>query len=175
VERAATQAQQAAPLQLKDPSLFCGQAFVGGKWCDADDGQTANVTNPATGELLGTVPRMGAAETRRALEAPEVAQKAWRRKTAKERSAVLQKIAALMHANKDDLALIMTSEQGKPARRGGGRSRLRRVVHRMVRRRGAARLRRHDSGAAGRIAGSSPSRSRSVSARRSRRGISPPR
>src|SRR5947207_2952863 len=118
IERAVAQAQQT--LQLKDLSLFCRQAFVAGKWCDADDRQTANVTNPATGEVLGTVPRMGAAETRRAIEAAEVAQKAWRRKTAKERSAVLSKIAALMHANKDDLALIMTSEQGKPLAESSG-------------------------------------------------------
>src|SRR5258706_3076627 len=95
-------------LRLNDPTLFCRQAYVAGAWSDADDRQTIDVTNPATGQKLGTVPRMGAAETRRAIAAAEVAQKAWRRKTAKERSTILQKIAAAMHPNKDDLALTMT-------------------------------------------------------------------
>ena len=118
--RAAPAIERTAALQLKDPSLLCRQAYVAGEWCDADDGQTASVANPATGVVLGTVPRMGAKETRRAIEAAEVAQKAWRKKTAKERSAVLAKIAVLMHANKDDLALIMTSEQGKPLAESSG-------------------------------------------------------
>jgi len=109
-----------AALELKDPTLFRQQAFVAGEWRDADGGASTAVRNPATGDTLGTVPKMGAAETRRAIVAAESAQKAWRKKTAKERATVLQKIAALMHANKDDLALIMTSEQGKPLAESAG-------------------------------------------------------
>jgi succinate-semialdehyde dehydrogenase/glutarate-semialdehyde dehydrogenase len=112
--------RRAAPFSLKDPSLFCQQAFVGGEWRDADGGSAIEVHNPATGEVIGTVPRMGAAETRRAIAAAETAQRAWKKRTAKDRAAVLQKIAAAMHANKDDLALIMTSEQGKPLAESSG-------------------------------------------------------
>jgi succinate-semialdehyde dehydrogenase/glutarate-semialdehyde dehydrogenase len=101
-------------LQLKDPSLLRQQAYVNGQWCDADDGSTVDVINKATGEKIGTVPKMGAAETRRAIAAAADAWKAWRARTAKERSAVLRKWNDLMLANADDLALIMTSEQGKP-------------------------------------------------------------
>jgi succinate-semialdehyde dehydrogenase / glutarate-semialdehyde dehydrogenase len=101
-------------LQLKDPTLLRQQAYLNGQWCDADDGATLNVTNPATGELLGTIPKMGAAETARAIAAASAAFPAWRAKTCKERSAVLRKWNDLMLANADDLALIMTAEQGKP-------------------------------------------------------------
>jgi succinate-semialdehyde dehydrogenase / glutarate-semialdehyde dehydrogenase len=101
-------------LQLKDPSLLRQQAYLNGQWCDADDGATLNVTNPATGELLGTIPKMGAAETARAIAGASAAFPAWRAKTCKERSAVLRKWNDLMLANADDLALIMTAEQGKP-------------------------------------------------------------
>ena len=101
-------------LQLKDPSLLRQQAYLNGEWCDADDGSTIDVTNPATGEVLGTVPRMGAEETKRAIAAADRAWSGWRKKTAKERSAVLRKWNDLMLANADDLALIMTAEQGKP-------------------------------------------------------------
>lgn len=101
-------------LQLKDSSLLRQQAYLDGKWCDADDGSTITVTNPATGEVLGTVPKMGAAETKRAIEAANAAWPAWRKKTAKERSAILRKWNDLMLANVDDLGLLMTAEQGKP-------------------------------------------------------------
>ncbi len=101
-------------LPLKDPSLLRQQAYIAGLWCDADDGKTVGVTNPATGEAIGTIPYMGAAETRRAIDAASAAWPAWRKKTAKERSAVLRKWNDLMLANADDLALIMTVEQGKP-------------------------------------------------------------
>ncbi|MDP3842782.1 MAG: NADP-dependent succinate-semialdehyde dehydrogenase [Oxalobacteraceae bacterium] len=101
-------------LQLKDPSLLRQQAYLDGKWCDADDGSTIPVTNPATGEVLGTVPKMGAAETKRAIDAANAAWPAWRKKTAKERSAILRKWNDLMLANVDDLGLLMTAEQGKP-------------------------------------------------------------
>ncbi|KAF3996979.1 NADP-dependent succinate-semialdehyde dehydrogenase [Glaciimonas immobilis] len=101
-------------MQLKDPSLFRQQAYINGIWSDADTGETLPVTNPATGEILGTVPLMGTTETRRAIVAANDAWKAWRSKTAKERGAVLRKWNDLMLANADDLALIMTLEQGKP-------------------------------------------------------------
>ena len=103
-----------AALTLKDPKLFRTQCYVDGQWCDADNGKTLAVTNPASGEVLGTVPGMGVAETRRAIEAADAAFPAWRAKTAKERSAILRKWADLMMANQEDLAIIMTAEQGKP-------------------------------------------------------------
>jgi len=101
-------------LPLKDPSLFRQQAFLAGTWIDADEGRTVAVTNPATGETIGTVPVCGAAETRRAIEAAEGAWRAWAARPARERSAILRRLNDLMLANTDDLALIMTSEQGKP-------------------------------------------------------------
>jgi len=101
-------------MQLKDPTLLRQQCYVNGQWCDADSGQTCPVTNPATGETIGTVPKMGAAETRRAIAAANDAWPAWRARTGKERAAVLRKWNDLMLANADDLALIMTVEQGKP-------------------------------------------------------------
>ncbi|MBT9502923.1 MAG: NAD-dependent succinate-semialdehyde dehydrogenase [Burkholderiaceae bacterium] len=101
-------------LNLKDPTLLRQQAFIAGVWTDADDGKTLDVTNPATGETLGTVPLCSAAETERAIAAADVAQRAWAKVPAKERGAVLRKLFDLMVANADDLALILTSEQGKP-------------------------------------------------------------
>jgi succinate-semialdehyde dehydrogenase/glutarate-semialdehyde dehydrogenase len=101
-------------LNLKDPSLLRQQAYIDGEWCDAAEGQTVSVTNPATGESLGTVPHMGAAETRRAIEAANAAWPAWRKKTARERALILRKWNDLMLENADDLAAIMTAEQGKP-------------------------------------------------------------
>jgi succinate-semialdehyde dehydrogenase/glutarate-semialdehyde dehydrogenase len=104
----------AAPLPLKDPSLLRQQCYINGKWADADSGKAIDVTNPATGEVLGTVPNMGAAETRRAIEAANAAWPAWRKKTAKERANILRKWFNLMMENQDDLAVLMTAEQGKP-------------------------------------------------------------
>ncbi len=101
-------------LQLKDPTLLRQQAYINGAWSDADNGETHPVTNPATGEQIGTVPRMGAAETRRAIDAANAAWPAWRKKTAKERAAILRKWNDLILENTDDLALLMTAEQGKP-------------------------------------------------------------
>lgn len=101
-------------LNLKDPSLLRQQSYINGEWCDAGDASKIDVVNPATGEKLGTVPHMGQAETRRAIEAANAAWPAWRKKTAKERSAILRAWNDLMLANADDLALIMTAEQGKP-------------------------------------------------------------
>jgi succinate-semialdehyde dehydrogenase/glutarate-semialdehyde dehydrogenase len=105
---------QATPLPLKDPSLFRQACLVDGKWIEADSGRTIAVRNPATGETVGTVPAFSAAETRRAIEAAHRAYPAWRALTAKERSVVLRRLFDLMMANADDLALLMTSEQGKP-------------------------------------------------------------
>ena len=101
-------------LPLKDEKLFRQQCYVDGQWADADSKQTVVVSNPATGAAVGTIPRMGAAETRRAIEAADRALPAWRAKTGKERAAILRKWFDLMLANQDDLALIMTTEQGKP-------------------------------------------------------------
>jgi succinate-semialdehyde dehydrogenase/glutarate-semialdehyde dehydrogenase len=101
-------------MQLKDASLFREQAYIDGAWVDADSRDTIPVTNPATGGVIGTVPKMGTAETRRAIEAADRALPAWRAKTSKERAAILRKWFDLMMANQDDLALIMTTEQGKP-------------------------------------------------------------
>ena len=100
--------------KLKDPSLLRQQCLVAGEWVNADDGATVAVVNPANGEQLGTVPMCGVAETARAITAADVAQRAWAQVTAKERAAVLRKLNDLMLANADDLALILTSEQGKP-------------------------------------------------------------
>jgi succinate-semialdehyde dehydrogenase/glutarate-semialdehyde dehydrogenase len=107
--------QKAKPaVELKDPSLFRQQCYVDGAWVDADDKSTLAVNNPATGEQVGTVPKMGVAETRRAIEAANAAWPAWRAKTAKERSIILRKWFDLMMANQEDLAKLMTIEQGKP-------------------------------------------------------------
>ena len=100
--------------KLNDPKLFRQQAYIDGKWVDADDKSTITVKNPATGEALGTIPKLGANETRRAIEAAEKAWPAWRAKTAKERANILRKWYDLMMANQDDLATILTMEQGKP-------------------------------------------------------------
>ncbi|MBB3117232.1 succinate-semialdehyde dehydrogenase/glutarate-semialdehyde dehydrogenase [Massilia violacea] len=101
-------------MQLKDPSLLRQQAYLNGAWSDADNGETHAVTNPATGEQIGTIPNMGTAETRRAIEAANAAWPAWRKKSAKERAVVLRKWYELILENADDLALLMTTEQGKP-------------------------------------------------------------
>jgi len=101
-------------LTLKDQKLFRQQGYINGEWRDADSKATVNVTNPADGSVIGTIPNMGAAETRRAIEAANAALPAWRAKLAKERANILRKWFELMIANTDDLALIMTTEQGKP-------------------------------------------------------------
>ncbi|MFC5428978.1 NAD-dependent succinate-semialdehyde dehydrogenase [Paraburkholderia denitrificans] len=101
-------------MNLKDASLLQNKAFLAGEWQGAEDGATLDVTNPATGALIGTVPRIGASETRRAIAAANAAWPAWRAKTAKERGAILRKWHDLMIEHADDLALILTTEQGKP-------------------------------------------------------------
>jgi succinate-semialdehyde dehydrogenase/glutarate-semialdehyde dehydrogenase len=101
-------------VQLNDPKLFRQQAYIDGAWVDADNGQTLKVNNPATGDIIGSVPKMGAAETRRAIEAADKALPAWRALTAKDRANKLRKWFDLMMANQEDLARLMTLEQGKP-------------------------------------------------------------
>ncbi|MBB1609160.1 MULTISPECIES: NADP-dependent succinate-semialdehyde dehydrogenase [unclassified Pseudomonas] len=101
-------------MQLKDSSLFRQQAYIDGAWVDADNGQTLKVNNPASNEIIGSVPKMGAAETRRAIEAADRALPAWRALTAKERANKLRRWFELMIENQDDLARLMTLEQGKP-------------------------------------------------------------
>ena len=105
---------QPAGLALKDAGLLRDACFVDGAWIAADDGKTITVDNPSTGDVVGTVPSMGANETRRAIEAANAAWPAWRAKTAKERATILRKWFELMMANQEDLATIMTAEQGKP-------------------------------------------------------------
>src|SRR5256886_6126654 len=100
--------------QLKDPRLFREACYVNGQWVQAASGQSLNVDNPATGEIIGTVPKLSAAETRQAIEAANRAFPAWSKKTAKERAAVLRRWFDLMMANQEDLARLMTLEQGKP-------------------------------------------------------------
>ena len=100
-------------LQLNDMALFRQRCYVAGGWIDADNGATIEVVNPATGETLGTVPKLGATETRRAIEAAEAALPAWRAKTAKERAAILRRWYELMLEHQHDLGVLMTSEQGK--------------------------------------------------------------
>ncbi|MDR3580223.1 MAG: NADP-dependent succinate-semialdehyde dehydrogenase [Oryzomonas sp.] len=99
---------------LQDPTLFRQQCYINGQWLDATDGGTFPVNNPATDEVIGTVPRMGTAETRTAIEAANAAFPAWRARTAAERSQLLRRWYELLLENKEDLAILMTAEQGKP-------------------------------------------------------------
>lgn len=99
---------------LKDPSLLCTKALVAGDWVDADDGKTFEVTNPARGDVICTVPDLSRAETARAIAAAQAAMKDWASRTGKERAAVMRRWYDLMMANQDDLGLILTAEMGKP-------------------------------------------------------------
>jgi len=101
-------------LVLKDSNLFQQLCFINGTWTGADSGETIDVTNPATGEKLGTIPKMGGAETRRAIEAANAAYPKWRAKTAQERSVILRRWSELLLEHQEDLAVLMTAEQGKP-------------------------------------------------------------
>jgi succinate-semialdehyde dehydrogenase/glutarate-semialdehyde dehydrogenase len=100
-------------MTIKDKSLFRQQCYIGGQWVDADDKGVIPVTNPADGSKLGTVPKVGAADVRRAIAAAEEALPAWRAKTARERSTILRRWFELCMQNQDDLATILTLEQGK--------------------------------------------------------------
>src|SRR5262245_17312125 len=104
----------ASGVTLQDPKLFRQACYIDGAWVENSAQGTIDVDNPATGETLGTVPRLGRAETRQAIEAAERAFPAWRKKTAKERAAVMRRWFELMMANQEDLAKLMTTEQGKP-------------------------------------------------------------
>lgn len=102
------------PLTLKDPSLLVTDALINGEWVPADSGERVAVTNPATGDTIAEVAKCGTAETRRAIEAAFKAQKEWKLTTAKQRAALLRQWFQLMMENQDDLAAILTAEQGKP-------------------------------------------------------------
>ena len=99
-------------LSLADPTLLKDKCYIAGEWVGGD--AVIEITNPADDSVIGTVPKLGAAETRRAIEAAEAAQKLWAKKTARERAAILRKWFELMMANQEDLARLMTAEQGKP-------------------------------------------------------------
>src|SRR5205807_1459249 len=101
-------------LMLSDPHLFREACYIDGAWVGAGAGGSIVVDNPATGEALGSVPRLGRGETRTAIDAAARAFPLWRRKTAKERAVVLRRWFDLMIANQEDLAQLMTAEQGKP-------------------------------------------------------------
>lgn len=101
-------------MKLADITLFRQQCYIAGNWVDADSSATIDVTNPATDKVLGTIPKMEDAETRRAIESAERAWPEWRAKTGKERGAIIRRWHDLMLENQDDLARIMTMEQGKP-------------------------------------------------------------
>ena len=101
-------------ITFKDSALLREAAFIDGGWCAADSGETIVILNPANGSRVGAVPLMGASETRRAIEAAARAQPAWAARTAKERGVMLRRFAELMIAHTEDLAVLMTAEQGKP-------------------------------------------------------------
>jgi len=101
-------------VELRDPQLFRQACYIDGSWVESAGHQTIDVDNPATGQVIGVVPRLGSGETRQAIEAAARAFPAWRRRTAKERAAVMRRWFDLMLANQDDLAKLMTTEQGKP-------------------------------------------------------------
>ncbi len=100
-------------LDLQDSSLLKNQAYINGQWVDADNGETLPVMNPATAEVIVNIAKVGATETRRAIEAADVAMQSWKLKPAKERAQIMRRWFDLMMANQEDLALIMTAEQGK--------------------------------------------------------------
>lgn len=101
-------------MKLSDPSLLRSKAYIDGQWCDADDGGTVPVTNPANGEQIAAISNCGAAETERAVAAADTALPAWRAKTAKERAVVMHRWFELMLEHQEDLATILSAEQGKP-------------------------------------------------------------
>ena len=103
-----------SPLPLKDPSLFRQANCIDGKWVQAASGKTIIVKNPATGEAIGEVPALSAAETRTAIEAADRALAGWSGMLAKDRATILRKLNDLMLENAEDLGVIMTAEQGKP-------------------------------------------------------------
>ena len=132
-------------LPLKDPSLFRQQCYINGKWVDADSGKTIDVNNPATGEILGTVPNLGAAETRRAIEAANARLAGLAQE---DRQGARQYPAQMVRPDDGEPGRPRHADDrraGQAAGRGQGRDRLRRLLRRMVRRGSQARLRRHHS------------------------------
>src|SRR5215471_17381764 len=109
-----TTVSNSAAVGLKDPRLFRQSCYIDGAWVASANNATIHVDNPASGEILGTVPKLGAAEARAAIEAANAAFPAWSKKTGKERAAVLRRWFDLMMENQEDLARLMTLEQGKP-------------------------------------------------------------
>ena len=105
---------------LKETQLYCPFAYIDGSWVAADSGEQIEVLNPATGEVFGTVPRLGRSETERAIAAADAALVGWRAHTAQERADILMKWHDLMLEHQDDLAMIMTHEQGKPLKEAAG-------------------------------------------------------
>ena len=101
-------------MKLADPRLLREQCFIDGSWAAADDGAVLEVKNPATGQVLGAIPNMGASETRRAIAAADAALPAWRARTAKERAVLMRRWFDLISSHQEDLATLMTAEQGKP-------------------------------------------------------------
>ena len=101
-------------LNLKDSGLLREAALVGTRWVEFDPNNNIAVSNPATGDIIGRLPKLGADETREAIEAAEVARHGWAKRTAKERSNILRRWYDLMMENHDDLGAILTAEQGKP-------------------------------------------------------------
>ena len=121
-----------------ETDLLRDRAYVDGAWVDADSGATFPVVDPATGATIANVPRMGAAETRRAIEAAQRALPAWKHRTAKDRARILRRLADLMLERVDDLAALLVREQGKPLFEAKAEIALRRLVLRVVRRGGEA-------------------------------------
>lgn len=109
-------------MQLNDPTLFRQQALIDGQWRDADSGEVIAVTNPANGKTLGSVPKMGSAETRDAIEAANRALPAWRDLTAKERANILRRWFNLMLEHQDDLARLMTPNRASRWQKPKGKS-----------------------------------------------------
>ncbi|MBI0457539.1 aldehyde dehydrogenase family protein, partial [Dickeya dianthicola] len=107
-------------MQLKNKTLFRQQSLIGGEWQDSFNGARLSVTNPATGTELGSIPLVTAEQTQQAITAAEQALSAWRQRTGKERAALMQAWAHLIRANQDDLAAILTAEQGKSLAEASG-------------------------------------------------------
>ena len=107
-------------MKIKNKELFKEQCYIDGKWVDSSNNETIEVNNPATLEIVGKVPKCGTEETRIAIEAANSSWKNWKEKTAKDRSIILRKWFDLIMANQEDLAQIMTVEQGKPINESRG-------------------------------------------------------
>jgi succinate-semialdehyde dehydrogenase/glutarate-semialdehyde dehydrogenase len=101
-------------LRLKRPDLLCERAFVAGEWVEAEGGKTFEVRNPARGDVIALVPDLSRAEIARAIDAAHAAQKPWAARTGKDRAKVLRRWFDLMMEHQEDLAVLMTAEQGKP-------------------------------------------------------------